>query len=126
MILRGPRTYEQYERALQQQVTQLLAAILPRGTFFTAFAGGDGRRTTTPGYVAGTPDLLIVYAGRAIFIELKRPKKGRIATHQKFVHERIALAGALVAVCRTPAEVVDFLAQIIPLRRPETHLERLL
>lgn len=108
---------EQTERQLQTDVVKLLSVILPHGTFFTAIPGGDRGVTTTPGYVAGTPDIHICYCGRAIYIELKKPKKGRVESHQKYVHEQIILAGGAVGVCRSLEDVSAFLGMLMPLRQ---------
>ena len=53
------------------------------------------------------PDILIIWKGRAIFIELKT-KKGRVSDAQKECHAQLILAGGLVTVCRSLKEVEEF------------------
>ena len=55
----------------------------------------------------GFPDILIIWKGRAIFIELKT-KKGRVSDAQKACHAQLILAGGLVTVCRSLKEVEEF------------------
>ncbi len=61
------------------------------------------------------PDLVIVYRGRFIAIELKGPN-GRLTSAQKAMHERLQLAGAAVTTARSLEELAGFLSQLIPLR----------
>lgn len=53
------------------------------------------------GLRAGAPDLLIVFRGRAIFIEFKRPVGGSLSAEQRRVHTEITLAGGIVTVVRS-------------------------
>jgi hypothetical protein len=103
------------ERALQSATFDFLRVALPADACAFAVPNGDGRMTTMPGALSGVPDICIVYRGRSIFIELKTAK-GAVRLNQKFVHDRLTLAGALVAVCRSVEAVEELLSQIIPLR----------
>jgi hypothetical protein len=103
------------ERGLQSQVFEFLRLALPAEAVCFCIPNGDGRMTTAPGALSGVPDLQIVYKGRAIFIELKT-KTGAIRPSQRWVHERLTLAGAVVVTLRSVEDVAVFLATIIPLR----------
>lgn len=103
------------ERALQTAVFDFLRLALPPDAFCHAIPNGDGRMTTAPGTVAGVPDLLVVYQGRAIYIELKT-KTGAVRTSQRWVHDRLTSAGGVVTVCRSVEQVAEFLSLLIPLR----------
>ncbi len=108
------------EQALQQQVAQFLDAALPDDAWWTAIPLGGGGRLRGAilkgmGAKAGTPDLLIVYRGRAFWIELKAAT-GRLTPAQKVTHLRLTLAGCLVDTCRSVEEVAGVLGQVIPLR----------
>ena len=59
------------ERQIQKAIFDFLKLALPADAWVGAIPGGDGRATRTPGYVAGTPDLMIVYCGKARFMEVK-------------------------------------------------------
>ena len=97
----------QTERQLQRQVTEYLEiALRPYGAFVTAIPGGDLQMTRCPGYRAGTPDVLIVIGGRAVWIELKTPR-GRLSNSQRVAHTDIGRAGAAVHVARSLADVED-------------------
>ena len=60
----------------------------------------------------GFPDILIIWQGRAIFIELKT-QKGRLSEAQKECHEKLTLSGALVITCRSLEEVQQFVEMTI-------------
>ena len=103
------------ERKLQAQVFEFLRLALPETATAFAIPNGDGRMTLAPGTLSGIPDLCIVYQGRPIFIELKTAK-GAVRPSQRWVRDRLTLAGAVVTICRSVEAVEDFLAQHIPLK----------
>lgn len=103
------------ERGLQQAVFEYLRLALPDGAIAFAIPNGDGKITLAPGALSGVPDLCVIYRGRPIFIELKTAK-GAVRPSQRFVHDRLVLAGAVVTVCRSLDQVHDFLATLMPLR----------
>lgn len=107
---------KQPERQLQKAVAEFLSHALPPDAFFSSIPGGEGRATRTPGYRAGTPDVLTVYKGRALFVELKSPR-GRLSVDQRTALSAIWNAGGDLAICRSLLEVQDFLKlHGIPLR----------
>lgn len=103
------------ERDLQADVFEFLNLCLPAEAVAFAVPNGDGRETRMPGTLPGAPDICIVWKGRAIFIELKT-RRGAVRLNQRFIHERLTLAGAAVKVCRSLDEVAGFLVQLMPLR----------
>jgi hypothetical protein len=103
------------ERDLQTAVFEFFAVALPQDCVAFCVPNGDGRMTRAPGALAGIPDICLIYRGRPIFIELKT-KRGAVKMHQRFMHDRLTLSGAVVMVCRSLDEVVDFLAPLVPLR----------
>lgn len=97
------------ELELHKSVAQYLDACrTPEWWWTTIPAGGGGKarggKLKAQGYVAGTPDILIVYNGFAHWIELKT-EKGRVSPEQKAVHESLRASGAWVMVCRSLPEV---------------------
>lgn len=107
----------QRERAFQMAVARFLALALPDHALAFAIPGGDRHQTRTPGYVPGTPDLMIVYRGNAFFIELKAGKAGRVSLAQGSCHQALVECGAKVAICRSLDDIADAcMAWSIPLR----------
>ena len=104
---------KQPERQLQAAVCEYLSRALPADCWFTAIPGGNRGVTTTPGYVSGTPDILILWdaPGQDItdvyWIELKAPK-GRASVEQKLCHSELAKFSA-IAVCRSLDDVQETL-----------------
>lgn len=57
--------------------------------------------------VSGLPDRIILLpGGHLFFVELKRPKGGRVADHQKVVHAKLKRLGFPVAVLSSIDEVL--------------------
>lgn len=104
------------ERTLHGQVAAFLRRCGPPQLYWTTIPGGDGRMTRAPGYRAGTPDLLLVYRGKPIGIELKAPV-GRQSQSQKLAEMEWTLAGGLYLIARTLDEVCQQLECAgVPLR----------
>lgn len=103
------------ERSVQSCVVAFLLHALPSDAVLLAIPNGDGKVTTMPGTLVGAPDLLIIYRGRSIFIELKS-ETGIVRQSQREAHDRLTLAGAVVVTLRSVEAVADFLHPLIPLR----------
>lgn len=104
------------ERALQAAVAEYLGWSLPPSVFWTAIPGGDGRETRAPGWRSGAPDILLIWRGRAIGIELKTAT-GRQRAEQRAAELAWTLAGGVCTVCRSVPEVQAFLEVLgVPLR----------
>lgn len=88
------------ERQIQAAIVRFLRLALPADAWVGAIPGGDGRATRTPGYVAGTPDLLIVWQGAAHFIEVKSAT-GRLADMQWDQCAKLIGCEALAEVARS-------------------------
>lgn len=107
----------QRERSLQQQVVNFLNHALPPHSMVLAIPGGDRQATRTPGYVAGTPDLMILHLGDVFFVELKAGRAGRVSPAQATCHQAMAGCGCPVTICRTLQDVADACMDwAIPLR----------
>ena len=97
------------ERALHEAVVQYLAVALPPEVFF--FHPLQNPRSKVQGAIfhrlgfrAGIPDLLILHDGRALFIELKAPRK-HLSPIQRAVHRQLRDAGCDVFLARSITEV---------------------
>lgn len=64
------------------------------------------------GMIPGTPDIAIVYGGKAYFIELKT-KDGVVSDDQETVHGKIFKAGSAVYVVRSLDEFVECIEEIL-------------
>lgn len=111
-VHRAAQTWRK-ERDLQAEIAEVLELGLPPDCFWTAIPGGDGRETRAPGYRSGTPDMLFVYRGKVLFVELKRPRKGRTSDAQSVAHRLIEAAGAQVHVARALDQVVDLIRDVL-------------
>jgi len=71
-----------------------------------AFAVGNGgkrhpkvaREMKDEGVKPGVPDIYIIYRRQSYFLEMKKPKGGRVSKEQKVMMARLVGAGAICAV----------------------------
>lgn len=61
-------------------------------------------RTSSPFYRKGCPDVLVVYKGFFVGLEIKT-KTGRVSPHQKIFHADVKKAGGFVFVVRDVTEL---------------------
>lgn len=118
------------EDRLQMAVVTLLKRVGKPGLFWFHVPNEGkrsvvtGSRNKAMGVVRGVPDLVLIWRGRSIGLELKT-EKGRITEDQKLVQEAWTLAGGLYKVCRGYAEAVIFLADMAQCIRPVQGIEGL-
>jgi hypothetical protein len=111
------------EHQLQASVADFLAfALPPHEAVFCAIPNGGKRDKGTAGKLKaeglqpGAPDLLILWKGRAIGLELKT-RAGRLSSAQLAFSMRWTTAGGVYAVARSLEEVAALLdAAGAPLR----------
>jgi hypothetical protein len=111
------------EHDLQAAVAEFLALSLPpHEAVFCSIPNGGKRDKATAGKLKaeglkpGAPDLLILWRGRAIGLELKTGK-GRLSPQQMAFSMRWTTAGGVYAVARSIEEVAALLdAAGVPLR----------
>ena len=104
-------------------VNYLSLALPPDATYWAVPNGGarsqfvtkngrsfslEGKRLKDEGVVSGVSDLMILWAGRLICIEVKTPK-GRQSQNQKDWEERIITCGAVYRVVRSIDDVKNLL-----------------
>lgn len=98
------------EADLQKSVVAYLTHALPKDAWFTAVNPRPYKNAITAamskalGMKAGVPDLLIIYQGRAHFVELKAAR-GLVSFSQHACMEIICECGGFIAICRTIDEV---------------------
>ena len=105
---RKPSRIEPKERQIQAAICAALKLMLPGDARCYAIPGGDRGVTLTPGYVAGTPDLLVIHHGRALFLEVKREGE-YLRPEQREQHNIISECGCNVAVVRSIEDAAEFL-----------------
>lgn len=116
---RKKSTYPEFE--LQKSVVGFLGIALPPHSEFFHVPNGEkrskksGARLKAMGTKAGIPDLVILWAGIIVFIELK-PTKGALSPAQKDRIAGLENAGATVFTCRSVEEVEEVLCTLMPLR----------
>lgn len=106
------------ERRLSCAVARMLCAVLPATALWTHLPM-EGRRTAANarllkamGWKAGWADYIVVYDGRAYFIELKRPKlsptqpAGRLSDSQKEFRAACIANSTPFVVCHSTDEVL--------------------
>ena len=114
-----PRRHD--EEDFQRAVIQYLRWSLPPDATAMAIPNGGLRhsraaaRLAGQGVVAGAPDLLVVYRGKALFLELKTPR-GRLSEIQRQFHKKLHFCGAEVMLCTSLVEIEAALREIgVPL-----------
>ncbi len=119
-----------HENVMQQELAGLLARRLGPGVWWTAVDEGGMRKPWIAvqrrrrGCRAGTPDLLVLWRGRLIGIELKSPA-GIISEAQRVMREEIVMAGGRWFACRSIEAVLEVLRRLrVPLL-PVSRLEEL-
>lgn len=118
------------EEQLQKRVVDWLRVALPPGCVFH-HSPNEGRRhisfkrkLSSMGTQYGWPDLEIFVPGdqardgmsTSVFIELKRPKGGKLNPNQEEMRARLLLAGCHWGLARSIEQVHEILDPIIKLR----------
>ena len=113
---------KQPEQILQRQIAEFLTLALPTpDAWFTAIPAGGGGKVRGAilkgmGYKAGTPDMLVIYKGLPIWLELKSAT-GTLSMAQKQCLHDLINAGCKWALCRTLDDVERALRRFgVPLR----------
>jgi|GEM_PF-1174708 len=113
------------EQALQKQIAQFLDAALAGNSFYSALPLGGGGRVRgallrATGTKIGLPDVMVLDGGRALFLELKTPKTGRVSPAQEACHKALRRAGCAVYVIRSLDEAIIALRECgVPMRIAE-------
>lgn len=116
------------EDALQKQVCEYLDGALPLASWYCAIPNGavlsgDAKkrgmqmnRLKATGLKPGAPDLIIVWDGALLCLELKTAT-GKLNDNQKAVSDRLEIAGAHYTVARSIDEIEAWLLSFdMPLR----------
>ena len=110
------------EHALQISTAQFLRRALPTTAVMFHVPNGEYRDKRTAaklkayGVLPGVPDILVIYDGRLIGLELKAPK-GRVSKEQTEVGEAFVANGMVWTVARSLEAVETFLrGEGVPLK----------
>ena len=103
------------EDRLHCQIAGYLRLAEPPGFFWTSIENRgegqrEGARRKRRGCRAGVPDILTIYQGRVLFLEVKTPK-GRLSPNQKERIPEIELAGARVVIVRSVDDIFEALKE---------------
>lgn len=64
-------------------------------------------------YEEGIPDrLVIIPYGRIVFVEMKRPKGGKLSDVQRYQHKKLRALGCEVYVLKNNKEVDEFINEV--------------
>ena len=103
------------EEALQRQVADYLDRHLPDGALWWHTPNGGHRnkavaaKLKAQGVKRGVPDVIILWQGSALFIELKTPT-GALSKEQREWRDSLGNEGFDWGLCRSLESVADFLA----------------
>lgn len=110
------------EQDIQRSCIDFLRVCAPQGLMWTAINPVPAKSKAVAGISKamglqpGVPDLLMVWKGRAIFVEFKAPG-GSLSPAQRDCHAGLMLAGALVHTVSSLSEFLDFITTIgVPVR----------
>lgn len=109
------------EEDLQASVCKFLTHALDGNSWFGSvpLGGGGlsrGMRIKRTGARKGTPDILLINDGRALWLELKSPR-GRVSDDQLYCHGQLRQARSPVYVVRSLDDVIAALTQAgVPMR----------
>lgn len=123
--VRQRRKYRHREFSEQIRLTKLLAQYLPDNVFWSALSNAP--RTALAGHLArlrgvrsGLTDIIVVYDGRAIWVEMKSPA-GVASKVQRQVCAELRVAGADWYLARSAeAALVALCLSNVPFRHPWT------
>ena len=102
------------ENQIQRSIAKYLDMVLPGDAFWTAINPIPGKSIVAAsnskkmGMKAGVPDILIIFRGHSIFIEVKR-EGGYLDKRQKSIHADIYMAGATVYTARSIDDIIEIL-----------------
>jgi hypothetical protein len=122
--VRQRRKYRHAEWSEQIRLTKLLAQYLPDNVFWSALSNAP--RTALAGYLArlrgvrsGLTDIIVVYDGRVIWVEMKSPA-GVASKVQRLVCAELRVAGANWYLARSAEAALVALRLHVPFRHPWT------
>lgn len=110
------------ERYVQREILRMLEVCFPSVVFHHSpngahLAGGDAARFKQMGALRGDgmqlgfPDLILMWNHGIAFVEVKRPKLGKISPEQDYMHVRIQACGFPVHVVTSAQEVFALLKE---------------
>jgi hypothetical protein len=103
----GPLSIKTRESAIEDELVRRVAAI-----------GGRAEKVTVMGSRGFFDRLVVLPSGRIVFVELKRPRGGRLALHQKVYADNYRQLGCEVALVKNSADIDRLLVGRITPKSP--------
>ena len=104
------------ENQIQRSIAKYLDMMLLSDAFWTAINPIPGKsivaasNSKAMGMKGGVPDILILFRGQSIWVEVKR-EGGYLDKRQKLVHADIEMAGGAVYTARSIDDIQEILQQ---------------
>lgn len=92
------------ERAITDKIMAYLKGTAPDGWFFKIHGGIF--------QLAGIPDIIGVFRGRFVALEVKRPKVGRVTVLQATILRKISAAGGMAKVVHSVEEAAGVIEEV--------------
>lgn len=109
-------TERQVQRSILAMIRQCFPDVLYHHSPNGSYLAGDARSRQVQGGILqgdgtkkGWPDLQCVWDGGIAFLEVKRPKLGKLSDEQKAIHEQLRERGWPVATVTSIDEAYAFL-----------------
>lgn len=109
--VKKPRATEEHDDQVQLFEEHIEPRLVDGAVGFAIPNGGHRAKRVAAamkkeGVKRGVPDIFLMYATTAYFIEMKKLKGGRTSPEQKLMIAKLTRAGAICAVCKGLAEAV--------------------
>lgn len=92
------------ESAIKDKIMAYLKTLRPRGWFFKTFGSAFQAK--------GLPDIIGVYDGRFVALEVKRPRVGRVTALQQATINHINAAGGVACIVTSVDEAREIIGRL--------------
>lgn len=103
VAVKKPRATEEHDAQVALFEEHIVPRLVADAVAFAIPNGGhrakrEAGKIKKEGGAAGVPDIYILYLSQSYFLEMKKPKGGRVSKEQKLMMARLVRAGAICAV----------------------------